>query len=151
MMQNKENTLTSINAQLQKRRLKLSDAFADFDKLRSGRVTANQFIRVMKINDIALTDEQLEALLSYYCKRHVDKSDSLNNKKCVVPLNINNGNSDAVHYQSFLSDLNELNYSPGVKYATNNITTADASHQSVKQNTNVASLSDVNSSYLLTQ
>lgn len=99
MMQIEENTLASINAQLQKRRLKLSDAFADFDKLRSGRVTANQFRRVMKINDITLTDEQLEMMLNCYGKRQVDKANSCNNKERVMKANIHDGNNtDAVYY-----------------------------------------------------
>lgn len=57
----------------------------------------------MKINEIVLTDEQLETVLNCYRKRQVDKTDSSNNKERTMQTRINDSGDvhcdDAVYYQ----------------------------------------------------
>lgn len=55
-------TMDKIRAQVVKRRARMDDFFTDFDRLHRGRVTKGQFRRVLAVNQINLTDEELKAL-----------------------------------------------------------------------------------------
>lgn len=49
------------------RQLPLKVAFQDFDRTRSGRVTRNQFQRVLDMMNVTLAEEQIQLLLQTYC------------------------------------------------------------------------------------
>ncbi|GET86689.1 hypothetical protein, conserved [Leishmania tarentolae] len=54
--------MRKARAQVGKRRIFLKSFFADFDRLRCGRITAAQFARVLTNNDVHLSPEEMRAL-----------------------------------------------------------------------------------------
>ncbi|ORC88531.1 uncharacterized protein TM35_000161690 [Trypanosoma theileri] len=57
-----EDVLQKVRVHVAQRRMRLDDFFTDFDSLRSGRITAEQFRRALAVNDIKLTETEFEAL-----------------------------------------------------------------------------------------
>jgi Ca2+-binding EF-hand superfamily protein len=55
-----------IRKDVQSRRLMLRNVFQDFDRTRNGRVTQNQFARIMAMNSIKLSDEDVALLCEIY-------------------------------------------------------------------------------------
>lgn len=108
-------------------RIRYDDAFADWDKMRRGTVTAEQFESVlgsMPLVQFALTGENVEVLVAAYAQSGVDEG--------FAPPRVKQGptigsgafaNRPMVVYQAFLYDINPLNFKEvapnGTSVATN--------------------------------
>nr|CCC95277.1 unnamed protein product [Trypanosoma congolense IL3000] len=74
------DVLQRVRVHIAQRRLRLNDFFSDFDRLRSGRITAEQMRRALAVNYIPLSDEEFAALVSAFAApagHHDGKSASL--------------------------------------------------------------------------
>lgn len=64
-----ELAMGKTRAQIAQRRIRLDDFFTDFDRLRTGRLTADRFRRVLTLHNIVLTEEEMNALIAAYQTR----------------------------------------------------------------------------------
>lgn len=91
-----ERALNQVRAQATQRRLRMDDFFSDFDHLNRGRITPEQFRRVLTVNSIILSDEEKEALTTAFDA--TGKEDNSARPKQLHPLK-------EVNYLEFLKAL----------------------------------------------
>ncbi|KAH8619205.1 hypothetical protein ERJ75_000188600 [Trypanosoma vivax] len=90
------DVLQRVRVRVAQRRLRLNDFFADFDKLRSGRITAEQLRRVLAVNNVQLSEEEFHALIEHFAAPLVKQA---TNKPAPY------GASTLVSYVNFLNAL----------------------------------------------
>lgn len=80
--------LLSIQKHVFQRRLRVKDAFRDFDNLRCGRCTREQFMRGANTTMASLKRDELEALADYYTEEglHVQRPRVVGYKRFVAEL-----------------------------------------------------------------
>lgn len=61
-----EVAMDKVRAQVTQRRLRMDDFFTDFDRLNRGRITPEQFRRVLTVSRILLSDEEKAALVDAF-------------------------------------------------------------------------------------
>ncbi|KAH9599857.1 hypothetical protein LSM04_009169 [Trypanosoma melophagium] len=89
-----EDVIQKVRVHVAQRRLRLDDFFTDFDSLRSGRITAEQFRRALAVNDIKLTETEFEALKNAFAASEARHTASTTNSP--------RGTSMDVRYIDFL-------------------------------------------------
>ncbi|EKF39275.1 hypothetical protein MOQ_000499 [Trypanosoma cruzi marinkellei] len=92
-----ESIIQRVRVRVAQRRLRLDDFFADFDSLRSGRITAAQFRRALAVNSIQLSDAEFETLTSAFAALPANQTTGSRTPR--------GGASNDVNYLAFLHAL----------------------------------------------
>lgn len=85
-----------LRTQVYQRRLRLNDYFHDFDRLRSGYVTKDQFSRVLATCQMRVSAQELDLLASVYDDRTVRPA----------------GDPTKIHYTTFVAHMESAFYVP---------------------------------------
>eukprot|EP00796_Vickermania_ingenoplastis_P004814 gene4814-3456_t len=99
-MANIETTLDKVRAQVTQRRLRMDDFFTDFDRLHRGRITPEQFRRVLAVSRIQLTDEERLVLVDAFDAMKMEAASARPAASALRPR-------EEVNYVAFLRSLRE--------------------------------------------
>lgn len=92
--------LDHVRAQVTQRRLRMDDFFADFDHLNRGRITPEQFRRVLTVSRILIAEEEMSALIDAFDAASMEAASqrpAASRPRC----------REEVNYIAFLSALKE--------------------------------------------
>jgi len=75
------NLVQKVQGHVFKRRIRAKEPFTDFDPLRSGRCTAQQFVRAVNVLMPELTDNENHLLASYFADNHAQYPQVVNYRR----------------------------------------------------------------------